>query len=79
MSEESGNRSVAMMKSHIKELMEKLAKSEEDKHEILQVSDLDKQKIADEAYRSVCNAKNVFAATECSVNCGIFSLLMSTT
>ena len=68
MSEESGNRSVAMMKSHIKELMEKLAKSEEDQ-----------SKIANEAYRSVCNAKNVFAATECSVNCGIFSLLMSTT
>ena len=38
--EESGNRSVAMMKIHIKELMAKLAKAEEDK-----------QKIADEAYR----------------------------
>ena len=35
-----GNRSVAMMKVHIKELMSKLAKAEEDK-----------QKIADEAYR----------------------------
>jgi hypothetical protein len=41
MSDTAENRSVAMMKVHIKELMEKLAKSEEDK-----------QKIADEAYRS---------------------------
>jgi hypothetical protein len=39
--EGSESRSVAMMKMHIKELMEKLAKAEEDK-----------QKIADEAYRS---------------------------
>jgi hypothetical protein len=37
---DGGNRSVAMMKAHIKELMSKLAKAEEDK-----------QKIADEAYR----------------------------
>jgi hypothetical protein len=38
--EESGQRSVAMMKFHIKELMQKLAKAEDDK-----------QKIADEAFR----------------------------